>query len=691
MANKLVIVESPAKARTLKRFLGRNYSIEASMGHLIDLPKSKLGVDVEKDFRPHYITIRGKGKTLAKLKKKAEKAKEVYLATDPDREGEAISWHLKRALTIPNKNCRVVFNEITRDAVKEAMQAPRNIDQKLVDAQQARRILDRLVGYKLSPLLWKKVKKGLSAGRVQTVAVRLVVEREREINDFQSEEYWTITGNFKAPRGEFKARLFRVDGERIRIENEDQVRGIVTELEKENYKIEKISERRRKRRPLPPFITSTLQQEAIKRLNFSARKTMTVAQQLYEGLQIGGRGHTGLITYMRTDSVRTSPVAQNVARKIIEEKFGKKYLPQKAQQYQGKKGSQDAHEAIRPTDPALTPEKAKPHLNHDQFRLYRLIWERFIASQMNPAEFFGLNVDVGGGKFIFRANGSQVIFPGFLKLLGAENIEENILPELEEGEKVELTGLKDEQHFTQPPPRFTEGTLVKELEAKGIGRPSTYAPIVSTIQQRGYIVIEDRRFKPTELGFKVNDLLVSFFPEITEVQFTAQMEEKLDKVEENQGDWVQLLHDFYGDFQKKLEKAQEQMQEVEIEDQKTDVKCDKCGAQMVIKHGRFGKFLACPRFPECRNTKPFMILEDIDCFNCGKGKIVQRKSKKGRTFYGCDRYPDCDYVTWSRPLSEDCPECGAFLLEKRSKKGKKKVCARKECDFVQGEDKGGKD
>ncbi len=690
MASKLVIVESPAKARTLKRFLGRKYSIEASMGHLIDLPKSKLGVDVENNFRPHYITIRGKGKILSQLKKEAQKADEVYLATDPDREGEAISWHLKRVLEIPNQKCRVVFNEITKDAVKKAMEKPRAIDGKLVDAQQARRILDRLVGYKLSPLLWKKVKKGLSAGRVQTVAVRLICEREREIEKFEPEEYWTITGNFKAPQGNFKARLFRIDNKRIKVKNEDQAKKLLTEIKKEEYKISKIKERKRERRPLPPFITSTLQQEAIKRLNFTARKTMAVDQQLYEGLQIGGRGQTGLITYMRTDSVRTSPVAQESAREVIKDKFGEKYLPAKAQQYRGKKGSQDAHEAIRPTDPTLTPEDAKPYLNKDQFKLYRLIWDRFIASQMKPAVFFGLNVDVQGGKFVFRANGSQVIFPGFLKVLGAENIEENILPELKEGEEVKLNKMEEEQHFTQPPPRFTEGTLVKELEAKGIGRPSTYAPIVSTIQQRGYIISEERRFKPTELGFKVNDLLVSFFPEITEVQFTAQMEEKLDRVEENQEDWVKLLQEFYEDFRVKLEKAQEQMQEVDIEDEKTDIECDKCGAKMVIKHGRFGKFLACPRFPECRNTKPYMVLEDIDCFKCGKGKIVQRRSKKGRTFYGCDQFPDCDYVSWSRPLAEDCPKCGAFLLEKRSKKGVKKVCAREECDYVHGEDKGGK-
>jgi len=691
MASKLVIVESPAKARTLKRFLGKKYKVEASMGHLIDLPKSKLGVDIENNFRPHYITIRGKGKILSQLKKEAKKVDEVLLATDPDREGEAISWHLKRALSIPNEKCRVVFNEITKGAVKKAMEDPRDIDGKLVDAQQARRVLDRLVGYKLSPLLWKKVKKGLSAGRVQTVAVRLVCEREREIEDFKEEEYWTITGNFKAPKGDFKARLFRIDSGRVKIENEEQAKKLVTELKKEEFTIIKIKERKRKRRPLPPFITSTLQQEAIRRLNFTARKTMAVAQQLYEGLQIGGRGHTGLITYMRTDSVRTSPVAQKAARKVIGEKFGPEFLPKNPQQYKGKKSSQDAHEAIRPTDPTLTPEKAKTYLNKDQFKLYKIIWERFLASQMTPAEFFGLNVDVGGGRFTFRANGSQVIFPGFLKLLGTDNIEENILPELKEGEKVKLKKLEEEQHFTQPPPRFTEGTLVKELEAKGIGRPSTYAPIVSTIQQRGYIVSEEKRFKPTELGFKVNDLLVSFFPEITEVQFTAQMEEKLDQVEENQEDWVGILKDFYKDFKIKLDKAQEQMQEVEIEDEKTDIKCEKCGAQMVIKHGRFGKFLACPNFPECKNTKPYMLLEDIDCFKCGKGKIVQRKSKKGRTFFGCDRFPDCDYVSWSRPLSENCPKCGAFLLEKKGKKGARKVCAREECDFVQGEDKGGKD
>ncbi len=690
MAQKLVIVESPAKARTLKRFLGKNYKVEASMGHLIDLPRSKLGVDVENNFKPHYITIRGKGKILAGLKKEAKKADEVFLATDPDREGEAISWHLQRALNIPNPQCRVVFNEVTRGAVKKAMEKPRDIDDQLVDAQQARRILDRLVGYKLSPLLWKKVKKGLSAGRVQTVAVRLICEREREIEDFKEEEYWTVTGKFKAGKKDFSARLFRIDQDKVKIKNEEQAQNLVEEIKKEKYKITRVKEKIRKRRPLPPFITSTLQQEAIKRLKFTARKTMTVAQQLYEGLPVERRGPTGLITYMRTDSVRTSPVAQKAARQIIEEKFGSRFLPDKPQQYKGKGGSQDAHEAIRPTDPQMTPDRIKKFLDKDQFRLYSLIWERFIASQMKPAEFSGLNVDVQGGKYTFRANGSRIIFPGFLQVLGTETIEENILPPLKEGEQARLEALEKKQHFTQPPPRYTEGTLVKELENKGIGRPSTYAPIVSTIQQRGYIISENQRFKPTDLGFKVNDLLTSFFPEITEVQFTASMEEKLDKVEDNEEDWVQLLRDFYDDFKVKLEKAQEQMQEVEIEDIETDIECDKCGAMMVVKHGRFGKFLACPAFPECRNTKPYMLLEDIKCFACGKGNIVQRRSKKGRTFFGCDHFPECEYITWARPLPENCPSCGAFLQEKRTKKGVKRFCAREECDYEQGEDKGGR-
>ncbi len=690
MASKLIIVESPAKAKTLKKFLGKRYKIEASMGHLIDLPKSKLGVDVEENFKPRYITIRGKGKILDKLKKEAKKSTEVYLATDPDREGEAISWHLERVLPIPNNKCRISFNEITKEAVKTAVKEPRDIDENLINAQQARRILDRLVGYKLSPLLWTKIKKGLSAGRVQTVAVRLICEREREIDAFVSQEYWTIEGSFKSKEGIFKGQLYRINGNKFHLEEKSSAEQTAKEIRKQSYVIKRIRERKRKRNPYPPFTTSTMQQEAIKQLKFTARKTMYVAQQLYEGLDIGEMGTTGLITYMRTDSVRTSSEAQNIARKIIKNQFGKEYVPSQPRIFKRRgQSSQDAHEAIRPTDPALKPEEIKKYLNNDQYNLYRLIWERFIASQMAAAEFHGLTVDVTGGSFLFRATGSNIVFPGFLALRGTDSFEETILPPLQEKEKVNLEKLDKEQHFTQPPPRYSEGTLVKTLEENGVGRPSTYAPIVATIQQRGYVLLNNGRFVPTDLGITVNDLLVEYFPEITEVEFTARMEEKLDRIEEGKEDWLQILRDFYGPFAQKLEKAQEKMSKIEIEDEKTGLSCEKCGAEMIVKVGRFGKFLACPRFPECKHTQPYMRLENIDCFVCSQGKIVEKRSKKGRTFYGCDRYPECNFVSWKRPLTENCPECGAFLVEKRKKGQILKECGRPECEYQEKEDESG--
>lgn len=690
MASKLIIVESPTKAKTLKKFLGRSYTIEASMGHVIDLPKSKLGVDIENGFSPRYITIRGKGDVLKELRKKAKKADKVYLATDPDREGEAISWHLARTLSIPNIECRVTFHEITKTTVKEALKNPRTIDDKLVNAQQARRILDRLVGYQISPLLWKKVKKGLSAGRVQTVALRLICEREREILAFVPVEYWSFTGQFQTAKEQFAAKLHRIQGKKFTIDTEEKATELVKKLQEESFAVKKVKETKRRRNPPPPLITSTLQQEAIKQLGFTARKTMVLAQQLYEGIDLGKQGTTGLITYMRTDSVRVSPEAIKEARSIIKKKFGQEYCPKNARTFKQKGRSQDAHEAIRPTNPSLLPQDIKDSLNKDQYSLYRLIWNRYLASQMEGARFQAVTADIEGGPYLFRANGYRMTFPGFLALLGKGSVEEKLLPPLKEGEKASLKEIKKEQHFTQPPPRYTEGTLVQTLEEEGVGRPSTYAPIVATIQQRGYVLLESGRFKPTELGFIVNDLMVEFFPEITEVEFTAQMEERLDQIEDGKEDWKNLLQQFYADFSPKLKEAQEKMEDIEIEDEKTDIQCSKCGADMVVKFGRYGKFLACPRFPECRYTQPYMRVEDIDCFQCDKGKIVQRKSKKGRVFYACNQYPDCDYSSWKRPLPEKCPKCGTFLLQDKKKGNEKKVCANPDCGWEEEGLKNGK-
>lgn len=685
MPDKLVIVESPAKAKTIGKFLGKDFHVEASMGHVIDLPKSQLGVDLEHDFQPKYITIRGKGQILKTLKQAAKKSSQIYLATDPDREGEAISWHLAKALNIEEgKACRIEFNEITKKAVQSAIKSPRPIEQTRVDAQQARRVLDRLVGYQLSPLLWNKVRKGLSAGRVQSVAVRMICDREREIEAFEPEEYWTIDAQLARGRKTFKASLHRIHNKKVKIVNEQEAKEHEEQLKQETYVVERVKDRERQRTPYPPFTTSSLQQAAANLLGFSTKKTMYVAQQLYEGLDLP-QGTVGLITYIRTDSTRISEDAQKEAREYIETKFGLEYRPEKERHYKTKEGAQDAHEAIRPTYVTLEPIEIKEHLEPEQYKLYKLIWERFVASQMSPAINKILTVDIKAGDYQFRLTGTKNLFKGFLIVdsFGGKK-EEQELPDLKEGETLTLRKLKPEQHFTQPPPRYNEASLVKALEENGIGRPSTYAPIVATIQQRNYVMKEAKTLKPTELGFIVTDLLTEHFPEIIDIEFTASFENKLDHVEDGTVDWVNLLKEFYEPFSKQLEEAKELMTEVEIEPEVTDVICEKCGRNMVVKFGRFGKFLACPGYPECKNTQPFTVKTGVAC-TCGKGELVERRTKRGRVFYGCSNYPECDFTLWDKPIPKKCPECGSFLVEKRNKQGKIYQCVQKECGYIDKE------
>ena len=677
--DKLVIVESPAKANTIEKFLGKSFKVEASMGHVIDLPKSQLGVDIENDFEPKYITIRGKGKNLNKLRKAVKKSNTVYLATDPDREGEAISWHLSRALKLGEGDCRIEFNEITEDAVQRALENPRTINENLVNAQQARRLLDRLVGYKLSPLLWKKVRKGLSAGRVQTVAVKLICEREREIEAFVPEEYWSLAAILKKDKQKMEAKLHRINQEKFKIGSQQEVEKILEELKDESFKVKKIKERKRKRNPYPPFTTSTLQQRASSKLNFSAKKTMYIAQQLYEGIKVGSEGSVGLISYIRTDSTRISRQAQGEALKYVEDEFGKKYVPDKARKYKSSDEAQDAHEAIRPTSVSRVPEKIKQYLNRDQYRLYKLIWTRFVASQMKPAVYKLLTVDVNcGSKYLFRISGSKILFPGFIKLTGT-NKEDVILPPLNEGDVLQLDEFQPEQHFTQPPPRYSEAKLVKTLEKKGIGRPSTYAPTISTIISREYVERKKKKLLPTKLGFVVNDLLCEYFPRVTDFEFTAYLEKRLDQVEEGEDNWREVLADFYFPFEERLEVAEEEMEEVNFVEE-TDETCEKCGAAMVVKYGRYGKFLACSAYPDCKNTKPYLNKTGVDCPDCEDGEIVQRRSKKGRRFYGCSSYPDCEFVVWDEPAAEECSECGGFMVKKSTKsKGEFFKCINKDC------------
>ncbi|GAC43117.1 type I DNA topoisomerase [Paenibacillus popilliae] len=685
MADSLVIVESPAKAKTIGKYLGSKYIVKASMGHVRDLPKSQIGVEIEQNFAPKYITIRGKGSVLKELKDARKKVKKVYLAADPDREGEAIAWHLAHALELDeSETCRVVFNEITKQAVKDAFKTPRQINMDLVHAQQARRILDRLVGYKISPLLWKKVKKGLSAGRVQSVSVKLIIDRENEINAFIPEEYWTITARLEAGKSKFEARFYGMNNVKKELVNEAEVNEVLAALHKQAFVVSEVKEKERLRHPSAPFTTSSLQQEAARKLNFRAAKTMSVAQQLYEGVDLGKEGTVGLITYMRTDSTRISPTAQEEAKEYIGSQFGAEYVPETPRQYVKKAANaQDAHEAIRPTSVLRSPDQMKPFLNRDQHRLYKLVWERFVASQMTSAVMDTMTVDLQAGDVAFRANGSKVRFPGFMKVYVEGNDDgvvedEKLLPLLQTGDKLKQEAIEPKQHFTQPPPRYTEARLVKTLEELGIGRPSTYAPTLETIQKRGYVAMEDKKFVPTELGELVIQQMEEFFPEILDVEFTAHMEEDLDHVEEGQQDWVEVLNDFYESFEKRLQVAEEEMKEVEIEDEVSDEICEKCERHFVYKMGRFGKFLACSGFPDCRNTRPIVKDTGVACPKCKEGKLVERRSKKGRIFYGCDRYPDCDYVMWDRPSVKPCPACGSLMVEKRSKQGTKLQCT--QCD-----------
>ncbi|BBU39830.1 type I DNA topoisomerase [Aeribacillus sp. FSL K6-1121] len=686
MSDYLVIVESPAKAKTIEKYLGKKYTVKASMGHVRDLPKSQMGVDIEHNFQPKYITIRGKGPVLKELKNAAKKAKKVFLAADPDREGEAIAWHLAQSLDIDiQSDCRVVFNEITKDAIKDSFKSPRAINMDLVDAQQARRVLDRLVGYNISPILWKKVKKGLSAGRVQSVAVRLIIDRENEIKHFKPEEYWTINGDFLKGTESFEAAFWGVEGKKKDLKTEEDVKQVLQKVIGNEFTVTKVTKKERRRNPAPPFTTSSLQQEAARKLNFRAKKTMMVAQQLYEGIDLGKEGTVGLITYMRTDSTRISDTAKSEAISYIEKMFGSEYAQAKTRGSQKSGNVQDAHEAIRPTSAFRNPDEIKDFLTKDQYKLYKLIWERFIASQMSPAVMDTMSVDLENNGVIFRANGSKIKFHGFMKVYveGTDDQEEDksnrLLPDLQEGDKIFSKDLKPEQHFTQPPPRYTEARLVKTLEELGIGRPSTYAPTLDTIQRRGYVALENKRFVPTELGQIVHELMMEFFPEILDVEFTAKMEHDLDDIEEGKVNWVKIIDEFYHDFSKNVKKAENEMEKVEIKDEYAGVKCEKCGSEMVYKMGRYGKFLACSNFPDCRNTKPILKEIGLKCPKCHEGNIVERKSKRRRVFYGCDRYPECDFISWEKPVERKCPKCGEILVEKRLKKGVQVQCS--SCDY----------
>lgn len=674
MADSLVIVESPAKAKTIKKYLGSKYIVKASMGHVRDLPKSQMGVNVEKQFEPKYITVRGKGDILKELRDAKKKVEKVYLAADPDREGEAIAWHLAHSLNVPlEQKCRVVFNEITKQAVKEAFKHPREINMDLVNAQQARRILDRLVGYNISPLLWKKVKKGLSAGRVQSVAVKLIIDRENEIREFKPEEYWTVTAVLLSGEEPFEAKFYGYGKKKTKLGSKEDVDQLLEAIKGKRFVVEEVKTSERRRNPAGPFITSTLQQEAARKLGFRAQKTMAVAQQLYEGVDIGKQGTVGLITYMRTDSTRISKTAQSEAREYITETFGAEYLPKTPHSHKQKSGAQDAHEAIRPTSVFRVPSEIKSYLSRDQYRLYKLIWDRFVSSQMAPAVFDAVSANIRVGEALFKASGSKVKFPGFMKVYvegedQKKKEEDKFLPELAKGQVLKRKSVEPKQHFTQPPPRYTEASLVKELEDKGVGRPSTYAPILDTIQKRGYVLLEDKRFVPSELGEIVIDLMQQFFPEILNVEFTANLEEDLDKVEEGKADWIEILDRFYHPFQKQLSVAEKEMEEVEIQDEVSGEVCEKCGSPMVYKFGRYGKFLACSAFPDCRNTKPIVKSTGVPCPKCKEGEIVERKSKKSRLFYGCSRYPECDFVSWDRPVPRPCPKCGNLMVEKKAKK-----------------------
>ena len=671
MKKNLVIVESPAKAKTIEKYLGRNYKVLASVGHIRDLKKSTMSIDFENNYEPEYINIRGKGPLINDLKKEAKKAKQVYLASDPDREGEAISWHLAHILNLDetDKN-RVVFNEITKDAVKNAFKEPRQIDMDLVDAQQARRVLDRIVGYSISPVLWKKVKKGLSAGRVQSVALKLIIDRENEINAFKPEEYWTIDGTFKKGARQFQASFYGMNGKKMKLATNDNVKNVLSHIEGDEFTVESVEKKERKRNAPLPYTTSSMQQDAANKINFRTRKTMMVAQQLYEGINIGS-GVQGLITYMRTDSTRISPVAQNEAATFITDRFGEKYSKH-GSRVRNASGAQDAHEAIRPSSVFNTPENIAKYLDKDQLKLYTLIWNRFVASQMTAAVFDTMSVKLERNGVQFAANGSQVKFDGYLAIYN-DSDKNKMLPDMEKGDTVKRVNTNPEQHFTQPPARYSEATLIKTLEENGVGRPSTYAPTIETIQKRYYVKLVSKRFEPTELGEIVNSLIVEFFPDIVNVKFTADMEAKLDDVEVGKEQWQKVIDEFYKPFEKEVAKAETEMEKIQIKDEPAGFDCEVCGSPMVIKLGRYGKFYACSNFPDCRHTQAIVKEIGVECPKCHKGQIIERKTKRNRLFYGCNRYPDCDFTSWDKPVGRSCPKCGQYLVEKKVRGGGKQV------------------
>lgn len=676
----LVIVESPAKAKTIEKYLGRNYKVVASVGHIRDLKKSSMSIDFENNYEPQYINIRGKGDLIKSLKKEAKNAKQVYLASDPDREGEAISWHLAHILDLDlsDKN-RVVFNEITKDAVKSAFVEPRQIDMNLVNSQQARRVLDRIVGYSISPLLWKKVKKGLSAGRVQSVALKLIIDRENEIKAFKPEEYWTIDGAFKKGTKKFEASFYGLDGKKLKLATNDDVKVVLSRIKGDDFNVDKVEKKERRRNAPLPYTTSSLQQDAATKINFRTRKTMMVAQQLYEGINLGS-GQQGLITYMRTDSTRISPIAQSQAATFISERFGEKYSKH-GSKVKNSSAAQDAHEAIRPSNVYQTPESIAKYLGKDQLKLYTLIWNRFVASQMTAAVFDTVKVTLSQNGVIFIANGSQVKFDGYMAVYN-DSDKNKMLPDMAEGDSVKKVLASPEQHFTQPPARYSEATLIKTLEENGVGRPSTYAPTLDVIQRRYYVKLAAKRFEPTELGEIVNSLIIAFFPDIVDVKFTAEMEGKLDEVEIGKEKWQKVIDAFYQPFAKELEKAETEIEKIQIKDEPAGFDCDLCGHPMVIKLGRYGKFYACSNFPDCHNTKAITKEIGVLCPTCGQGQIIERKTKRNRIFYGCDRYPDCDFTSWDIPVGRNCPKSGHYLVEKKVRGGGKQVaCSSEECDY----------
>lgn len=686
MAHKLVIVESPAKARTIGKFLGRGYKVEASQGHVRDLPKSQIGVDIEHGFEPRYITIRGRGEILDRIRKEAKGAVKIILATDPDREGEAISWHLSKVLNIPEGDvCRVEFHEITGKEVKSAIKKPRPIDMNLVDAQQARRVLDRLVGYKISPLLWAKVRKGLSAGRVQSVATGIICDREKEIETFVPEEFWNLAAQFETDGVKFCAKFYGEGDQKTDVRSQQEAEALIRRMKAASFKIGEVKRGERRKYPAAPFTTSNLQQEASRKLGFTTQKTMQIAQQLYEGVDLEGDGTQGLVTYIRTDSTRISEEAIDAVREVIRESYAPEYLPEEPNQFKSRKTAQDAHEAIRPTDMKYRPDAIKASLTRDQLRLYKLIYNRFLASQMTPAVYETLSADVAGDNLRLRFSGQKKKFAGFTAVYeevlddAQDEEDERTMPQLAEGAQAKLLDVSSEQRFTQPPPRYTEASLVRALEEKGIGRPSTYSPTITTIMARGYIARENKRLVPTELGQVVNELMQKNFPDIVNVQFTADMEEQLDEVEGGSADWHKIVSDFYGPFEKALAAAEATIEKVSVEDQVSDIRCEKCGAMMVYKMGRYGKFLACPNFPACRHTMALLTDIGVPCPSCG-GRLLERISKKGRKFYGCENYPACDFVSWDLPVQDKCPACGGRMVQKRGRKGEiYHVCVNEKC------------